>query len=166
MEIKRRRTTKWIEIVLSAITTTSLATTLLGYERWGIAVSSVASTILLAVILHTKDFDLGQVAEQHKRTADELWRVRELFLCLLTDIEAGVIAPEAIVKKRDALIEQLDAIYSAQLVTSPDAYAKAQDALKNKEDMTFSDLEIDLLLPSTLRKTTSAKDVTHGEDLV
>ena len=33
------------------------------------------------------------------------------------------------------------------------AYKKAQDALKNMEDMTFSDDEIDKFLPKELRRT-------------
>ena len=78
--------------------------------------------------------------------------MREQYLSLLTDIKAGVVAPEAIVKRRDLLQQALDTIYSTARVTSAAAYAAAQEALKLKEDLTFSDAELDLLLPSQLRK--------------
>jgi hypothetical protein len=153
MELTRQNRIKTIEIVLSAITTTGLITTLLGTGQWGLAISTIASTFLLGVIFYTKDFDLGTVAEQHKRTADELWHLRERYLSLLTDIQTGAISPEIIGKRRDALLEDLNAVYAAARVTSPEAYAAAQKALKLKEDLTFSDDEIDMLLPAGLRKS-------------
>jgi hypothetical protein len=117
-----------------------------------LGISTFASTLLLGVIFYTKDFDLGAVAEQHKRTADELWLIREQLVSLLTDIEAGIVAPEGIAKRRDVLIDQLDTVYSTARVTSYPAYAAAQNALKNKEDLTFSVEEIDVMLQPTLRK--------------
>lgn len=152
MEIERQNRIKTAEIVLSAITTTGLITTLLGSGQWGLGISTFASTLLLGVIFYTKDFDLGTVAEQHKRTADELWLIREQLVSLLTDIEAGTVAPETIVKRRDLLIDKLDTVYSTARVTSYPAYAAAQKALKLKEDLTFSVSEIDAMLQPTLRK--------------
>lgn len=163
MEIKRQQNIKTAEIVLSAVTTTGLITSVLGTGQWGIIVGTIASTLLLGVIFYTKDFDLGTIAEQHKRTADELWNVREQYLSLLTDIKAGVIAPELIVKKRDSLHQSLDTIYSTARVTSGEAYTAAQKALKLNEDLTFSDAEIDLMLPSKLRKPTAQDHSTAPE---
>lgn len=152
MEIGRRNNIKTAEIVLSAVTTTGRITTLLGAGAWGLGISTFASTLLLDVIFYTKDFDLGTVAEQHKRTADELWLIREQLVSLLTDIEAGTVAPDAIVKRRDVLIDKLDAVYSTARVTTYAAYAAAQKALALKEDLTFSVAEIDNMLQPTLRK--------------
>lgn len=142
--------------MLSAITTTGLVTALVGSGTWGLAIGTIASTLLLGVIFYTKDFDLGKVAEQHKRTADELWLLREQLVSLLTDIEAGITPPDAIAKRRDALIEKLDAVYSTAKVTSSAAYAAAQAALKSKEDLTFSVEEIDAMLQPSLRKALKA----------
>lgn len=152
MEIGRQNKIKTAEIVLSAVTTTGLITTLLGAGSWGLGLSTFASTLLLGVIFYTKDFDLGTVAEQHKRTADELWLIREQLVSLLTDIEAGTVAPDAIVKRRDVLIDKLDTVYSTARVTTYAAYAAVQKALKLKEDLTFSVAEIDNMLQPTLRK--------------
>lgn len=56
-------------------------------------------------------------------------------------------------KRRDNLQAKLAAIYKGASQTTAAAYADAQDALKNREDLTFSDRELDLLLPASLRKT-------------
>lgn len=157
MENDKHRNIKYAEIFLSAVTTTGLITTAFGTGQAGLIVGTVASCLLLGVIFYTKDFDLGTVSEHHKRTADELWNVREQYLSLLTDISAGVVAPEGIVKKRDALQQSLDTIYSTARVTSGKAYGAAQRALKLKEDLTFSDDEIDLMLPSSIRKTSGTR---------
>jgi hypothetical protein len=47
----------------------------------------------------------------------------------------------------------LHSIYAGAPSTNFKAYKKAQDALKNMEDMTFSDEEIDKFLPRELRRT-------------
>ena len=53
---------------------------------------------------------------------------------------------------RDELIEELHSIYSGAPSTNYKAYRKAQDALKQYEDMTFSDAEIDAFLPNELKR--------------
>jgi hypothetical protein len=58
--------------------------------------------------------------------------------------------------RRDVLQENLHAIYRTAPHTDGRAYVEAQDRLKNKEDLTFSDQEIDLLLPTTLRRNPPA----------
>lgn len=153
LDIARQGKIKNGEIILSAITTTGLITTLLGTGQWGLGISTIASTILLGLIFYTKDYDLGTVAEQHKHTSDELWLLRERNLSLLTDIETGAVTADVVMKRRDALIADLDTVYKSARVTSPAAYADAQKALKINEDLTFSVEEIDLMLPEGLRKS-------------
>jgi hypothetical protein len=41
--------------------------------------------------------------------------------------------------------------------TDGQAYAEAQDRLKDKEDLTFTDREIDVMLPTTLRRNPDEK---------
>ncbi|EHW92744.1 hypothetical protein ECDEC11A_1805 [Escherichia coli DEC11A] len=43
-------------------------------------------------------------------------------------------------------------MYSGSPSTTFEAYKKAQDALKNKEDLTFSEEEIDAFLPKELKR--------------
>ncbi len=47
---------KTTEIVLSALTTTSLLTSIFAAERWGIIIGTMLSTVLLVVTLYAKDY--------------------------------------------------------------------------------------------------------------
>ena len=53
--------------------------------------------------------------------------------------------------RRDSLQEEAAEIYADAPRTTAKAYVMAQNALKEREDLTFSTREIDLLLPKTLR---------------
>jgi hypothetical protein len=55
-------------------------------------------------------------------------------------------------QRRDSLQEQLHKIYRIAPNTTEKAYGKARDALKNVEDLTFSDAEIDAFLPALLKR--------------
>ena len=149
---------KTAEIALGAITTTGLIVTLFGKDNsWGLVVSAICSALLTALIAYTKDFDLGTVSEQHKRTSDELWLIREKYLSLLTDIQTGAVDGAGAMERRDALLEDLNKVYAPAKVTTRKAYGIAQRALKLREDLTFSDDEIDLFLPTGLRKNNTIK---------
>ena len=99
-----------------------------------------------------KDNDLGQVAQKHKDAADRLWVLRESYLSLLADIRAVRLSPDEIRARRDNLQIALSAAYEAAPRTSSKGYALASKALRVKEDLTFSDTEIDQFLPVPLRR--------------
>ncbi len=157
----RHNRIKLAQILLSAITTGSLIVTLLGQSKISTAIAAVASAGLLALNSYTKDYDLGQMSQKHKDTASSLWNIRESYLSLLTDLKSNVIKFSDAASKRDAMQQALLAIYEAAPRTIPKAYIKAQQALKIKEDLTFSDEEIDKFLPASVKKDT--KTTAHKE---
>jgi hypothetical protein len=55
--------------------------------------------------------------------------------------------------RRDELQSQLHKIYKSAPRTDDEAYGKAQTALKENEELTFSDAERDAFLPAPLRRT-------------
>ena len=144
---------KFWQIALSALVTGGIASTLC--DDWKIVatvVTAVLSTILLALSSYTKDYDLGEIAQKHRQAAADIWLIREKYLSLLTDLRAGVLSVEEIRKERDALLADLHATYKGAPSTDYKAYKKAQKALKELEDMTFSDREIDAFLPKELKR--------------
>jgi hypothetical protein len=152
--LERQGCIKFWQIALSALVTGGIASTLC--EDWKAvttAVTAVLSTILLALNAYTKDYDLGEIAQKHRQSAADIWLIREKYLSLLTDLRAGALPLEAIRKDRDALLEELHATYKGAPSTDYKAYQKAQKALKELEDMTFSDAEIDAFLPKELKRT-------------
>ncbi|WP_416201908.1 hypothetical protein [Acinetobacter sp. CIP-A165] len=59
---------------------------------------------------------------------------------------------EQIIERRDLYQKELFEIYKGTPRTFNKAYSKATKALKECEELTFSDSEIDILLPKSLRK--------------
>ena len=141
------------QIILSALTTGGFISTFFGAGEIGAGVGAVVSTLLLVLNAYTKKYDLGELAQKHKQAANEIWLIREKYLSLLTDLTIGKKTIEQLQSERDLLLENLHSVYSSSPSTTFEAYKKAQNALKTKEDMTFSDEEIDAFLPKELKRS-------------
>jgi hypothetical protein len=109
------------------------------------------SFLSLFIAAYLKNFDPGGIAQKHRDTASKLWGIRESYFSLLTDLSA--LEPKDARAKRDALQEQLEPIYNSSPQTDAKAFAAAQDALKNNEELTFSSGEIDCFLPAAHRRS-------------
>lgn len=120
---------------------------------FGSIITVIAATLLLALNTYTKGTDLGEIAQKHADTASDLWRIRESYLSLLVDMKSGAIEIEATRATRDRIQEELGAIYKGSPRTISKAYSAATKALNVNEELTFSDKELDNLLPKTLRLT-------------
>jgi len=150
--IKRNNLIKLVQIILSAFSTTGIMVTVFGEQKWVGIVTAVISSLLLVLNTYLKNYDLGQIAQKHIDCASNLWNVRENYLSLLTDIKAGILDIEKIMIRRDELQGNAFIIYKGAPRSISGAYDKACKALKENEELTFSDGEIDLLLPNELKK--------------
>lgn len=144
---------KFWQIILSAFTTGGFIATFFGAGDIATGLGVAISTLLLTLNAYTKNYDLGELAQKHKQSASEIWLIREKYLSLLTDLAIGEKSIERLQSERDILLDNLHSIYMGSPNTTFKAYKKAQDALKAKEDMTFSDEEIDAFLPKELRRS-------------
>lgn len=143
---------KFAQISLSIITTGGFLFAFFGYSSVTAIIGGVCSTVLLFINTYTKDHDLGQIAEKHRRAAADIWIIRERYLTLITEVRIGNKPHEEISAQHEALLVQLHSIYAGAPSTNYKAYEQAQTALQEKEEMTFSSKEIDDLLPENLRK--------------
>lgn len=150
--INRSDRLKLAEIALSAATTTSVLVVLFGDGRVFQFIAALSSTFLLALTLYSKDFNLLAIAEKHKQAALDILEVREKLLSLLVDIRIGNKEITQLQKIRDDLNEQLVNTYRGAPKTINKAYQIASKALKENEEFTFSDPEIDKFLPESLRR--------------
>lgn len=145
------------QIVLSGLTTIGAVGVIFDpnshYFPYGTAVLAFA---LFFVNGYVKDIDPGEAAQKHREAASDIWNIREAYLSLLADIRDPSLSLAELRQRRDDLQTQLHKIYRIAPHTNGKAYGKAQDALKNKEDLTFTDAEIDAFLPAPLKR--SAKD--------
>jgi hypothetical protein len=150
--LERLSTIKFWQIILSAVTTGGFISAILGAGKIGAVLGVVVSTALLVLNAYTQNYDLGELAQKHKQAANDIWLIREKYLSLITDLSMGEKPLESLQGERDDLIEDLHSVYTGAPSTTFQAYKKAQEALKQNEDMTFSDEEIDAFLPNELRR--------------
>ncbi len=143
------------QIVLSAMTTSGLIAALFVDDTLAYVatvVTAIISMALLALNAYAKDVDPGQVAEKHKKTASSLWDIRESYFTMLVDLHDGTSSVEDVRRKRDELQARLVKIYETAPRTNNAAYKDAGEGLKSREELTFSDAEIDAFLPAALRR--------------
>ena len=143
---------KFFEIFLSAATTTSILVVVFGDGKLFQIIAAVCATILLAITLYSKDFNLLAIAEKHKQAALNILELREKLLSVLVDIRIGNEDVKSLQQRRDDINEQLINVYRGAPKTIHKAYQIASKALQKKEEFTFSDEEIDKFLPESLRK--------------
>lgn len=140
----------WAKIIFSALSTGGSCSTILVKTHLGVLVSAIMSAILLIINTYLKGVDLEGDANIHISTSNELWKIREEYISLLTEFE--ILSSKEIVKKRDDLTCKTAIVYSFQLQTSKKAYKLAKRALKNDEEQFFTQDEINAMLPRSLRK--------------
>jgi hypothetical protein len=144
---------KWIQIILAALTAAGAVGVILAKDNPFYSYATLAISLLTLILnSYLKDLNPGQSAQKHRETAADLWNIRESYLSLLADIHDPSHVLDGLQKRRDDLQRQLHRIYRIAPHTDGKAYKEAQERLKNKEDLTFTDREIDLLLPTTLRR--------------
>lgn len=153
----RHKRGKWANIILSALITGGAVSVIFskgsayeGYAGYATAALSILSLIFNAYL---KDLDPGALAQRHRETASDMWNVREAYLSLITDILDHEANLASLRDRRDALQAALHKIYHGAPHTDGKAYGQAQDALKNNEDLTLTDKEIDVMLPASLRRS-------------
>lgn len=148
--VSRYKLIKVAEISLSAATASSLLLAIFGDKPAGTMTGAVLSTILLGFTLYFKEASLGEQAQKHTEVGAKLWGVREALLSLLVDMQDGR-PPDEVRRQRDRLNVELEDIYKAAPRTNTKAYEAAQKALKESEELFFSDEELNKMLPKQLR---------------
>lgn len=153
------RVIKWIQIILSALTSGGAIAAIIDevHPAFPIATAILAVATLI-VNSYVKDIDPGADAQRHREAASDIWNIREAYLSLLTDTRDETILIDLLRERRDGLQARLHKIYRSSPHTDGKAYGEAQNALKNSEDLTFSDEEIDAFLPRPLRRTVIPKE--------
>lgn len=142
---------KAINIILLVLTAGTALGSLLTSQDY-LFYTSIISTITLFFILLQLNFNFDGNGTEYKNIAKKLWYIREKYQNFIADIHNERYNSEEIALKRDSLLEELNQIYENALGTNKIAYTMARKALKVDEEMTFSDKEIDMFLPTNLRK--------------
>lgn len=146
---------------MTAISSTTFVASLLGLangQQWAPLVTSFIALVVTALNLGSKNFKHGEEMQQHRDTAAKVWDIRESYLSLIVDLQSGACFVQEAIARRNGLQERYFAILGDAPRTSAEAYEAAQDGLKNREDLTLSESEIDQMLPAQLRRGERAAD--------
>lgn len=138
------------QIVLSAVTTSGFLVAIFSDDKVASIIGAVFSLALLILNTYIKNYNLSGIAQEHKKASDSLWKIREEYVSLLTDFEITDV--DEIRNKRNELQERTAKVYSNSPRTDAKSYRAAQEALKTEEEQTFSEEEIDLMLPNSIRR--------------
>ena len=138
------------QIILSAITTSGFVVAIWHDSQFANLLGAFVSLALLILNTYAKNIDLVAAAQEHKIASDQLWKIREEYVSLLTDFE--MLSSENIMKIRDELQNRTHKVYCTSPRTDARSYRLAQKALKTDEEQTFSDEEIDIMLPGAIRR--------------
>lgn len=121
-------------LAVSSITAGGLISNLAGYtdDAIMVTISSVLSVILGSVI-NLADFH--SIADSHKRSSDELWKIREDYRSLIVDFDS--LSESERISRRDSLSERTGAVYSKAPPTGRIACFLAKRALdKGEQEIT------------------------------
>jgi hypothetical protein len=147
---KKNVRVKWLQIILSAITTGGFLGVIISDKQVLAWTGGICATILLALSTYLKDINLSEIRDRHVQTSNSLWKLREEYVSVLTDFE--YLPVETIISKRDKLLNSTAEIYDSAPLTDNKSYLEAQDALQNKEEQYFTQDELNVMLPIHLRK--------------
>ena len=147
---KKNLRLKWIQFVLSALSTGGFIGLLITNQQVLVWVGGLCSTALLILTAYFKDVDFSALQKRHLDTSNKLWLIREKYLSLLTDFVS--LEESKIVTLRDALQKETSKIYDEAPITSEKSYSVAKDLIKNQESQFFSREELNKMLPQHLRK--------------
>jgi len=128
---------------------------------WSILVTALFAVATVSFLMWQSNYDPAGKENQHRIAAKELLWMREQFLLLITDCHISTFSQKELEQCLDALTQQLTAAYKFAPNTSPQAYAQARADIQNGH-FTFSDGEIDAMLPVHLRKTDPTSSLTKG----
>jgi hypothetical protein len=114
-------------------------------------VTSILGAASTAFVIYQTSFNACGVESQHRAAAKKLVSLRDRYLLLILKASIGSSQVSELQRGLESLQTETSLVYESAPDTSPEAYAMASEGLKDKEELTFSDEEIDKMLPQALR---------------
>jgi len=130
----------------------SLLNLVLSSSLAALAISFV-SLLVSAINLTMKTFKYGEQMQKHRDAAAKIWNLRESYHSLMVDLQSEMITLAEGRERRDQLQKEASQIYENAPRTTDKACELAQNALHDDMESTYSDNEINQLLPISLRTT-------------
>lgn len=146
------KTKEAINIIAASLTSAGLCAIIFTDPFWLKVASAVLSLISTFISAHFKSFDVKKAIDLHKTTANKLLYARDKYKILLMKIKMHKYPLGDLVNEYQQLHNEASEIYNNAPNTSKKAVEQARFALKVDKDSSFTDNEIDLFLPGTLKR--------------
>lgn len=158
---KKHRWQQGLLVAFTALSTGTFLAAVLGFlgnpALAGLVTSAIA-VVVSALSLATTSFRFDEESEAHRDVASRLWDVRESYLSLIADLMSGATSAADARARRDGLQASTRKAYAEAPRTTSKAYGKAQDGLKNNEELTFTSQRSTSSFPRCCASTRAGRD--------
>ena len=141
-----------INIVAATITSVGIISLLFTDQSWVKFASSIVSFVSVFLGAFMKTFDFSSMSKANKVAATKLVALRDELQTLLFKIRACTHPINELEQEFENIQQKIHTIYDEAPKTSDAAVKMAGESIKVKKDNSFSDEEIDLLLPDSLKR--------------
>ena len=149
---KRYRILATVNIFAASITSAGIFSLIFTDQTWLKITSAVVSFVTIFISALLKSFDLQSMAKANKATATKLVELRDELQTLILKIKMREQPVCSLTDEFEALQKRVHVVYSDASKTTDAAVKMAEEALKINGDNTFTDKEIDMMLPDTLKR--------------
>ena len=105
-----------------------------------------------AFVIYQLSFDPSGKSDEHRRVAKDLLTLRDQYLILIQEILVSNVPTDRLLRSLETLCAETSLVYKYAPDSSARAYRLASKGLKRDQESTFSNDEIDRLLPDDLRR--------------
>jgi len=155
--------TRWINVVLIGITSILATVGAIFNSQFVFVVTSILGALSTTFVVYQLSFAPEKIEAEHRMVAKRLLYLRDQYLILIQEVMSNRTPIEQLQNKLESLHREASIVYEYAPDSSSKAYTAASEALKTKEEITFSCEEIDMLLPEDLRLKTKVPPEIEGE---
>lgn len=155
--------TRWANVVLIGVTSVMATIGTIFNNQAIFTVASILGAISTTFVVYQLSFNPEKTEARHRMAAKRLLYLRDQYLILIQEVMSKKTSAEQLQNKLESLHRESSIVYEYAPDSSSKAYTAASDALKTKEEFTFSREEIDMLLPEPLRLTKRMSPETEEE---
>jgi hypothetical protein len=116
----------------------------------------VGSALAFAACAAWVGLDLEPRIYAHRASAARLWLLCEQYRALLAEVQDQMLDPHAITERRDLLAREVKTVLEYATPADRETFEIARKALGGVRRTGYSDLDIDALLPQSLRRAAEA----------
>lgn len=145
------KTMETVKIISSVLASIGIISLIISDPLWLKIVSALVSGVSAFISTYYQSFKTYEQIENHKKTAKELLALRDRYILLLMNIKINNDIAN-LVKTFDELEKSKHCIYDSAPITTNKAVALAREALNVSHDNSYTDNEIDGMLPESLHK--------------